>query len=144
MQYMVNLLTVSDLSPSKVTSQKIFFSDDLNPDLDPVQEIARVFSETSKFFTPLQCDLEPEIGLETEINKPTSRKIIVSSNFSPDPSADLASRKMFVPSDLAPDPSAGLDFKGIIAQDRGSSPDYINFSYSIFSSQFFPTIWNYA
>ena len=57
MQSMVNLLTVSDLSLSEVTSQKIFFSDDLNPDLDPVQEIARVFSETSKFFTSLQCEL---------------------------------------------------------------------------------------
>ena len=63
MQCMVNRLTVSDLSLSKVTSQKIFVSDDLNPDLDPVQAISRVFSETSKFFAPLQCDLEPEIDL---------------------------------------------------------------------------------
>ena len=39
MQSMVNLLTVSDLSLSKVTYQKIFVSD-LNPDLDPVQEIS--------------------------------------------------------------------------------------------------------
>ena len=54
MQSMVNLLTVSDLSISEVTSQKIFVSDDLNPDLDPVQEIARVSSETSEFFTPIQ------------------------------------------------------------------------------------------
>ena len=48
MQYMVNLLTVSDLSLSKVPSQMIFFSDYLNPDLGPVQAIARVFSETLK------------------------------------------------------------------------------------------------
>ena len=97
MQSMVNFLTFSDLSLSKVTSQKIFVLDDLNPDHDPVQAIARVFSETSKFFTPLQCDLEPET------NKPTSRKIVVSSNLPPDPSADLASRNIFVSSDLAPD-----------------------------------------
>ena len=103
MQYMFNILTVSDLSLSKVTSQKIFVSDDLNPDLDPVQEIARVSSETSKFFTPLQCDLKPEIDLETEIKNPTYRKIVVSSNLSPDTSADLASRKIVVSSDLAPD-----------------------------------------
>ena len=92
MQYMVNLLDLS-----KVTSQKIVVSDDLNPNFDPVQEIARVFSETSKLFTTLQFDLEPEI------NKPTSsRNIVVSSNLSPDPSADLASRKIIVLSDLAP------------------------------------------
>ena len=59
MQYMVSLLTVSELSLSKGTSQKVFVSDDMNPDLDPVQAIARVFSENFKFFTPLQCDLEP-------------------------------------------------------------------------------------
>ena len=106
MQSMVNLLTVSDLSISKVTSQKIFVSDDLNPDLDPVQEIAPVFSETSKFFTPLQCDLEPEM------NNSTSRKIDDSSNLPPDPSSDLASRKIVVSSDLDPDPSAGLDLQG--------------------------------
>ena len=70
MQSMVNLLDLN-----KVTFQK-------NPDIDPVQEIAPVFSETFKFFTPLQCDLEPEI------NKPTSRKIFVSYNLSPDPSVN--------------------------------------------------------
>ena len=90
MQSMVNLLTVSDLSISKVTSQKIFVTDDLNPDLDPVQEIARVSSETSEFFTPIQClcDLDP---------------IFVSSNLPPDPSADLTSRDIVVSSDLVPD-----------------------------------------
>ena len=54
MQSMVNILDLN-----KVTSQNIFASDDLNPDLDPVQAIARVFSKTSKFFTHPQCDLEP-------------------------------------------------------------------------------------
>ena len=54
MQSMVNILDLN-----KVTSQKIVVSDDMNPDLDPVQAIARVFSETSKFFTTLQCYLEP-------------------------------------------------------------------------------------
>ena len=107
---MVNLLYLN-----KVTSQKIVVSDYLNPGLDPVQEIARVFNETSKLFTPIQYDLEPEI------NKPTSRKIVVSSNLSPYPSDDLASRKIVVSSDLAPDTSAGLDFKGVTAQGlRGS------------------------
>ena len=101
---------VSDLSLSKVTSQKTVVSDYLNPYFDPVQAIAQVFSETSKFFTTLQCDLEPEI------NKPTSWKIVVSSNLSSDPSADLASRMIVVLSDLAPDPSAGIDFKGVIAK----------------------------
>ena len=100
----------SDLSLSKVTSQKIFVSDDLNPDLYPVQAIARVSCKTSKFFTPIQCDLEPEI------NKPTSRKIVVPYNLPPDPSTDLASRKIVILSDLDPDLSAGLDFKGVIAQ----------------------------
>ena len=50
MQSMVNLLELN-----KVTYQNIFVSDDLNPDLDPVKEIAPVFRETSEFFTPLQC-----------------------------------------------------------------------------------------
>ena len=100
---------------------------DLAPDLDPVQAIAPVFSETSKFFTPLQCDLEPEI------NKPTSRNIVVSSNLSPDPSADLASRKIFVSSDLDPDPSAGLDFTGVIAQGF-SGPFLLNSSWRDFET----------
>ena len=53
-QSMVNLFYLN-----KVTSQKVVVSDYLNPDLDPVQAIARVFNKTSKFFTPIQCDLEP-------------------------------------------------------------------------------------
>ena len=79
---MKSMVYIMDLL--KVTSQKHFVSDDLNPDLDPVQAIAPVFSETSRFFTPLQCDLEPEI------NNSTSRKIVVSSNLSTGPSSDLA------------------------------------------------------
>ena len=86
------------LDLNKVTSQNIFVSDDLNPDLDPVKAIDPVFSKTSKFFTPLQCDFEPEI------NKPTSRKIVVSSNLSSDMSDDLASRNIVVSSDLDTDP----------------------------------------
>ena len=52
MQPMVNILDLN-----KVTSHNIFVSDDLNPDLDPVQAIAPVFSKTSKFFTLLQFDI---------------------------------------------------------------------------------------
>ena len=40
-------MPVSDFSLAKVTTKKIFVSTDLDPDLDPVQAIARVFSETS-------------------------------------------------------------------------------------------------
>ena len=78
-------VTVSDLSLLKVTSQNIFVLANLDPDLDPLQGITRVFSEPSnpepqtsriktqtRFFTPLSCDLEPDI------TKPTSRKIVVS------------------------------------------------------------------
>ena len=93
-----------------LTSREIVALSDLAPDIDPVQAIAPVFSKTSRFFTPLQCDLEPEI------NKSTSRNIDVSSNLSPGPSYDLASRKIVVLSDLDPDLSAGLDFTRVIAQ----------------------------
>ena len=95
---------VSDFSLSKVTYQNILVSSDLDFDLDPVQAIAWVFSEPSnhephtshlwtqtRLFTPLSYDIEPDI------NKPTSRNIVVSS-------------------DLGPDPSAGLDSGGVIAQ----------------------------
>ena len=47
MPSIVNLLDLN-----KVTSHNIFVPDDLNPDLDHVQAIAPVFSETSEFFTP--------------------------------------------------------------------------------------------
>ena len=110
---------------SDLTSRKIVVSSDLAPDLDPVQAIAPVFSKTSKFLTPLQCDLEPEI------NKPTSRKIDVSSNFSPDPSSDLSSRKIVVSSDMDPDPSAGPDFTRVIAQGF-NEPFLLNISWRDF------------
>ena len=89
MPSIVNLLDLN-----KVTSHNIFVPDDLNPDLDHVQAIAPVFSETSEFFTPFQylCDLEHRFQL-----------IVVSSNLPPDPSANLASRDIVVSSDLAPD-----------------------------------------
>ena len=108
----------SNLPPdtsTDIASRDIFVSSDLAPDLDPVQAIASVFSETSKFFTPLQCDLEPEI------NKPTSRKIDISSNLSPDPSSNLASRKIVVSSNMDPDPSDGLDFTRVIDQGFNES-----------------------
>ena len=70
LQMQPQAVTVSDFSISKVTYQKILVSADLDLDLDPVQEIARVFSEPSnhephtsrlrtqtRFFTPLSCDL---------------------------------------------------------------------------------------
>ena len=78
-----------DIEPdiTNPTSRKIVVSDDLDPDLDPVQEITWVFSETSnhnlhtsrlrtqtRLVTPLSCDIEPDI------TKPTSRKIIVSAD----------------------------------------------------------------
>ena len=87
MQYIVNLLYLN-----KVTSQNIFVSDYLNPDLYPVQEIAPVFSKNSKFFTSLQCELEHR-----------SQQIVVYSNLPPYPSADLSSKKIVVSSDLVPD-----------------------------------------
>ena len=86
---MVNLLDLN-----KVTSQNIFVSDDLNPDLDPIQAIAPVFSKTSDLFTLLQC----LCGLEQRF-----QQIFVSSNLTPDPSADITSREIVVSSDLDPD-----------------------------------------
>ena len=89
MQSTVNLLDLN-----KVTSQNIFVSDDLNPDLYPFQAIAPVFSKTSDFFTPLQClcDLEHIF-----------QHIFVSSNMPPDPYADIASREIFFSSNMDPD-----------------------------------------
>ena len=65
---------VSDLSTSKVTSQKIFVSAGIVLDLDPVQVITQAFSESSnidphtsrlqtqtQFATPLSCDIKPDI-----------------------------------------------------------------------------------
>ena len=110
LQMQPQAVPVSDLSISKVTSQKIFVSADMDPDLDPVQAIARVFSKTFKFFTPLCCDIEPEI------TKPTSRKIVVSYNLYPYPSANLFSRNIVFSSDLAHNPSSSLDSKRLSAQ----------------------------
>ena len=115
-KYMFNMLHKRNLLHlNKVTYQNISVS----ADLDPVQEITRVFSEPSDndphtsrirtqtpFFTLLSCDIEPDI------TKPTSRNI-------------------FVLSDLDPDPSAGINSEGVIAQGfRGpfllnsSCPDF--------------------
>ena len=104
LQMQPQAVPVSDLSISKVTYQNILVSSDMDPDLDPVQEISRVFGKPSnhdphtcclwtqtRFFTPLSCDIEPDI------TKPTYRNIFVSS-------------------DLGTDPSAGLDSGGVIAQ----------------------------
>ena len=52
--------------------------------------MSRLRNQT-RFFTHLSCNIEPDI------TKPTSRKIVVSS-------------------DLDPDPSADLDYGGVIAQ----------------------------
>ena len=120
----------SNLSPdpsADLASRKIVVLSDPDPNIDPVQAIVPVFSETSKLFTPIQCDLEPEI------NNPTSRKIVVSSNLSPYPSADIAYSKIVVSSDLDPDPSAGLDFKGVIAQGF-SGPFLLNSSWHDFET----------
>ena len=67
-------------------------------DLDPVQGIAKVFSEPSnlnphtsrlwtqmRIFTPLVCDLD------SETTKTTSRKIVVSADLDPDLSDGLGS-----------------------------------------------------
>ena len=118
-----------DLEPeiTKPTPRKIFASSDLAPDLDPVQAIAPVFSKTSKFFTTLQCDIEPEI------NQPTYRKIDFSSNLSLDLSSYLTSRKIFVSSDMDPDPSAGLDFTRVIAQGF-NEPFLLNSSWRDFET----------
>ena len=110
-----------------LASREIVVSSDMAPVLDPVQAIDPVFSETSEFFTPLQYDLEPEI------NKPTSRKIDVSSNLSPDPSSNIATRKIVVSSDLDPDLLAGLDFTGVIPQGF-SEPFLLNSSWRYFET----------
>ena len=112
-QIFQQIFVSSNLPPdpsANLASREIVVSSDLAPDLYPVQAIAPVFSKTSKLFTPLQYDIEPEI------KNPTSRKIDVSSNLSTDPSSDLDSRKIVVSSDLDPDPSAGIDFTGVISQ----------------------------
>ena len=101
MRFVTSLSCYIEPDITKPTSRKIFVSAYLDPDLDPDQTITRVFSKPSNhdphtsrlqtFVTPLSCDLEPDI------TKPTSRKIVVSS-------------------DLGPDMSAGLDSIGVIAR----------------------------
>ena len=88
---------VSNLSLSKITSQNIFVSPHIVPDIDLFQGITHVFSEPSsldpktsriqdqtRFITPLSCDLQPDI------TKPTSGNIVVSAKTKPsksDPSS---------------------------------------------------------
>ena len=84
------------------TSRKFVASSDLDPDpsadLDSGGVIAQGFRGPSnhdphisrlrtqtRFFTPLSCDLEPDI------NKHTPRKIVISSDLVPDPSDSLGS-----------------------------------------------------
>ena len=93
-------MPVSDLSLSKVNSQKIFVSADIDPDLYPFQGTTRFLSKLSnldpqtsrlqtqtRFFTPLSCVLEPDI------TKPTSRKIVVSAKTKPSKSDPSSFRK---------------------------------------------------
>ena len=109
LQMQPQAVPVSDFSIlTKPNYSKIFVLSDLAPDpsagLDSGGVITRVFSETSnhdphisrlktqtRFITPPICDIE------TEITKPTYRKIFVSS-------------------DMGIDASAGFDSKGLIAQ----------------------------
>ena len=62
-----------------------------------------------------------------------SNQLWLSSNFSPDPSSDLASRKIVVSSDLDPDPSAGLDFTRVINQGF-NKPFLLNISWRDFET----------
>ena len=94
---------VSDSSIlTKLNSRKIFASSDLATDLSsgldyglaiaPVfhgpsnhdPHISRLRTQT-RFFTPLSCDLEPDI------TKPTPRNIFASSDMDTDPSAGFNS-----------------------------------------------------
>ena len=88
----------SDIYLSKVNSQNIFVSGDVAPDIDPVQGSTLVLSEPSntdphtsrlrthtRLFTPLSCDLEPDI------NKPTYRNIVISDDLDTDMSASIDS-----------------------------------------------------
>ena len=90
MRVIMQYLSLISIFP-KVTSQNIFVQADLAPDLDPVQEISRVFRKSSnldphisllrtqtRFVTILSCDLKPDI------TKPASSKIVVSADLYPD------------------------------------------------------------
>ena len=96
LQIQPQLVPVSDLSISKVNHQNILVSADLGIDIYHVQAIYRVFSKPSnhdphtsrlqtqtRFFTPLSCDLEPDISLpisDFSISKFTHQKILVSDD----------------------------------------------------------------
>ena len=103
LQMQPQTVPVSDLSSlTKPTSSKIVVSSEMAPDPsagidsggvitqglrgssnhDP--HISRLQTQT-RFFTPLSCDLEPEI------TKPTPRKIVVSYDLALDPSASIGS-----------------------------------------------------
>ena len=82
---------ISDISISRVASEKTFVSAGLAPDIDPVQGIARFFNEPSnldphtsrlqnqtRLITPLSCDIK------TDITKPTSQKTFVLADLAPD------------------------------------------------------------
>ena len=94
LQMQPQAVPVSDFFLFEVNYQKILVSSDLNPYLDTVQAITRIFSELSnhdphtsrhrtqnRFFTSLSCDLQPDITTLT------SSKTVVSSYPGPDPSA---------------------------------------------------------
>ena len=87
---------ISYLSISKVTYRNVLVLADLDIDIDYVQEIARVFSEPfnhephhsrlwnhTEFFTPLSCDLEPDISFpvsDFSIFKVTHQNVLVSAD----------------------------------------------------------------
>ena len=89
---------VSDISLSKVNSHNIFVSSDLAPDLDPFQEITRVFSKTiykrnkmvynymiaqiQNFNLQMQLQAVPVSNLS--LSKVTPQNIFVSSDVDPD------------------------------------------------------------
>ena len=79
-------VTISDLSISKVNSQEIIVSYDMDTNIDPVHGIAQVFSEpsnlypqTSRLQTQTRFVIPIIFDLELDITKPTSRNIVVSA-----------------------------------------------------------------
>ena len=93
----------SGISLSKVTSQNIFVSSYLAPEIYSIQGIGQFFSEPSninphisrlrnytQLVTPLSCDLE------TDITKPNSKKIFLSDFMAPDLLAGLDSGQVIV------------------------------------------------
>ena len=100
LQMQPQAVPVHDFSLSEITYQKILVSYDLGPDIDPVQAINRFFIKLSnhephttrhrnqtRFFTPLSCDLEPDISFpvtDLYISKVTHQKIFFSSDLGPD------------------------------------------------------------